>query len=88
MNKWQKEILQSQLNSEQEALKEIEKTYKAAIDQIDDKIAALMGRTDLENLQSIIYQLEYQKALKKQISGILDTMNMRFLKSMGTKEYM
>mgnify|MGYP004647205355 FL=1 len=75
MNKWQKEILQSQLNSEQEALKEIEKTYKAAIDQIDDKIAALMGRTDLENLQSIIYQLEYQKALKKQISGILDTMN-------------
>lgn len=75
MNKWQKQILQSQLNSEQEALNEIKKTYKAAIDQIDDKIAALMGRTDIENLQSIIYQVDYQKALKKQISGILDDMN-------------
>lgn len=75
MNKWQKQILQSQLNSEQEVLNEIKKTYEAAIEQIDDKIAALMGRTDLTNLQSIIYQVDYQKALKKQISAILDDMN-------------
>ncbi len=33
-----------------------------------------MGRTDGENLQSIVYQLNYQKALKTQINGILDNL--------------
>ena len=31
-----------------------------------------MSRTDTENLQSIVYQVQYQEALKTQISGILD----------------
>lgn len=31
-----------------------------------------MSRTDTENLQSIVYQTQYQEALKTQISGILD----------------
>lgn len=34
-----------------------------------------MGRTDTENLRSIIYQVEYQKALKSQIHAILDDLN-------------
>lgn len=72
MNKRQKEILQAQLDEEEKIIEEIKRTYERALRQIDSKIAALMGRTDLENLQSIIYQLDYQKALRAEISGILD----------------
>lgn len=75
MNSRQKEILQSQLDSEQSVLKKLRGIYKKALDDIDGNIAALMGRTDTENLQSVIYQLQYQKALKTQINGILDTLN-------------
>lgn len=75
MNKRQKEILQSQLDDEKEVINKLKKTYKAALDDIDNEIARLMGRTDTENLQSIIYQVEYQKALRGQISGILDKLN-------------
>ena len=75
MNKRQKEILQSQLDSEQAVLKKLKGIYKKALDDVNSNIAALMGRTDTENLQSVIYQLQYQKALKKQINGVLDTLN-------------
>lgn len=75
MNSRQKEILQSQLNDEEAVLKKLKGVYKKALDDIDDRISALMGRTDTENLQSIIYQVQYQKALKTQINGILDTLN-------------
>lgn len=75
MNERQKEILQSQLDGEQEILKKLKGIYKKALDDINDNIASLMGRTDTENLKSIIYQVDYQKALKSQISGILDALN-------------
>lgn len=75
MNKQQKEILQSQLSDEQEVLKKLKGIYRKALDDINGNIAALLGRKDTENLQSIIYQVEYQKSLKNQISGILDTLS-------------
>lgn len=75
MNKRQKEILLSQLNDEKQVIKELKKVYEKAEKDIDAKIAALLARTDVENLQSIIYQVDYQKALKKQIGAILDEMN-------------
>jgi len=75
MNSRQKEILQSQLDSEQAILKKLKGIYKKALDDVNNNIAALMGRTDTENLQSVIYQLQYQKALKTQINGVLDTLN-------------
>ena len=74
MNKQQKQVLEAQLKAEQQTLKKLQKVYKTALDDIDKNIAALMGRTDVENLQTIIYQKQYQEALKKQISGILDKM--------------
>lgn len=74
MNKQQKQVLEAQLKAEQQTLKKLQKVYKTALDDIDKNIAALMGRTDVENLQTIIYQKQYQEALKKQISGVLDTM--------------
>lgn len=75
MNKRQKEVQQSLLNEEKKILKNIKGIYGKALEDIDTKIADLMGRQDKENLQSIIYQVDYQKSLKTQINAILDTMN-------------
>lgn len=74
MNKRQKELLQLQLDNEKAVLKKLQGIYKKALDDVNNHIAALMGRTDSENLQSIVYQLNYQKALKTQINGILDNL--------------
>lgn len=75
MNNRQKEVQQSLLNEEKKILKNIKGIYNKALEDIDAKIADLMGRQDKENLQSIIYQVDYQKSLKTQINAILDTMN-------------
>lgn len=70
MKKYDKEIAQAQLDNEKAVLKALEDNYKDAIEEIDSKIANLMGRADAD-MQHVIYQVEYQKALKKQIEGIL-----------------
>lgn len=75
MNKRQKEVITAQLGSEQTVIRELKKAYAKALDDINAKLRDLMARTDTENLQSIIYQVDYQKALKAQISGILDVLN-------------
>lgn len=75
MNKRQKQVIQSQLNDEKATLNKLKGIYKKALDDVNDRLAALKGRADTENLQSVIYQIQYQEALKKQISGILDTLN-------------
>lgn len=75
MNNRQKEVQQSLLNDEKKIIKNIKGIYGKALEDIDAKIVDLMGRQDKENLQSIIYQVDYQKSLKTQINAILDTMN-------------
>lgn len=75
MNAIQKEIQQIYLNDEKKVLKDLRSVYKKALDDVNANIAALMGRTDTENLQATIYRLDYQKALRAQISGILDSLN-------------
>ena len=76
MNKRQKEIIASQLKDEKEVIARIKKLYEKALKDIDTKIKLLSMRPDFEqNLQSIVYQIDYQKALKKQINAILDMMN-------------
>ena len=75
MNKRQREYLKYTLLQEQEALEDLKKLYEKALRDINKQIALLMGRNDLENLASIIYQLDYQKALKKQVSAILDVLH-------------
>lgn len=74
MNKAQKEVQQSQLNDEKHIIKLLEKVYDKARQDCENKIRQLSSRTDLENLQSIIYQKQYQEALKKQLDGILDNL--------------
>lgn len=75
MNKRQKQVIQSQLNDEMATLNKLKGIYKKALDDVNDRLAALKGRAETENLQSVIYQIQYQEALKKQINGILDTLN-------------
>ena len=74
MNKRQKEIQQSFLDNEKAVLKKLEANYQDAIFEINDKIERLMARDDA-NLQNVIYQVEYQKALKKQVEGILESLH-------------
>ena len=75
MNSRQREYLKYTLHQEQEALEALKELYKKALNDINKQIALLMGRNDTENLASIIYQLDYQKALKKQVSAILDALH-------------
>lgn len=73
MNKQQKEVQQEFLNSEKEVLKHIQANYGDAIEEIENRIAILQAREDA-NLQHVIYQIDYQNALKEQIENILGKM--------------
>ena len=73
MNKRQKETAQAQLNNEKAVLKQLERNYADALEEVNSKIAELMGRADAD-MQHVIYQVDYQKALKAQIQGILKTL--------------
>ena len=77
MNKRQRQVQQSLLNSELEVIKELEKSYKQAVKDINRVIADLMARKDIENLQAIIYQIKYQNALKKELEGFLSVLHTR-----------
>ena len=77
MNKRQKQVQQSLLNSELEVIKELEKSYKQAIKDINRVIADLLARKDTENLQAIIYQIKYQNALKSELEGFLSVLHTR-----------
>lgn len=75
MNKRQKEILKLSLKREKQIISDLKKSYQKALDDINVKIADLIARSDVQNLQSIIYQVQYQKALKDQISAFLDVLH-------------
>lgn len=74
MNKRQKEVQQAFLESEKEVLSAIKKNYRDALKDIDEKIESLLARQD-SDMQYVIYQVEYQKALKAQVEGILDQLH-------------
>lgn len=77
MRKYEKEILQICFNDEVATLKQIEDIYKSALNLINQRIKMLRGGD--EDLQSKIYQLRYQQALKAQLETILERM--------GEKQY-
>lgn len=74
MNKRQKEVQQAHLDEEKKIIRQLKQVYRQAAKDCEAKIAELNSRTDMQNLQSIIYQKQYQQALKKQLDGILDTL--------------
>ena len=75
MNKRQKEIQKLALKREKQIIADLKKAYQKALQDINVKIADLMARTDVENLQSIIYQVQYQEALKSQINAFLEVLH-------------
>ena len=74
MNKKQKEVQQLFLEHEKEVLKKLEANYQDALSEINSKIELLMARQDAD-MQHVIYQVEYQKALKDQVSAILEQLH-------------
>ena len=62
------------LDNEKEVLKKIEANYEDALSEINSKIELLMARQDAD-MQHVIYQVEYQKALKDQVSAILEQLH-------------
>lgn len=89
MNKREKEIQQVHLNNEKAVLKKLEANYKDALGEINSKIEILMARQDAD-MQHVIYQVEYQKALKTQVQAILETLQTNEFETLSeylTKSY-
>lgn len=75
MNIRQKEVLQQELNNEKKTIKELEQVYQQAIKDCEKKIRELSMRSDMENIQNIIYQKQYQQAIKGQLEGVLSQLH-------------
>lgn len=73
LNKRQKEMLQVQIDNEKAVLKKLEGNYKDALDEINSKIELLLARQDAD-MQHVIYQVEYQRALRTQVQSILENL--------------
>lgn len=71
MNQAQKQVLATQLKSEEQCLKGLEAAYKQALNDISAEVKRLSGK---EQTKSVVYQLNYQKSLQAQVSAILDNM--------------
>ena len=70
MNKRQKEVQQQILNREKAVLSQLERNYRTALNDINQRIEQLLSRQDAD-MQHVIYQVEYQKALRSEVQGIL-----------------
>lgn len=75
MNAQEKLLAKTQLEKEQQVLKDLKAVYRKALKDVQANIAGLNARTDMQNIQSIIYQKKYQEALEQQIKDILDDLN-------------
>lgn len=74
MTKRQKEILKLNLKREQEVLDALEQAYEDASKTIAENIETLLEAYEQTGLRSKVYQLKYQKAMKKQIDGVLNAL--------------
>lgn len=72
MNKWEKEVAKSLFGSEKAILRELEKYYHDALADIEKKMQVLLADP---LTQSRAYRLDYQRALKKQVSDILNRLH-------------
>lgn len=70
----EKEVLLWQDKSEKAVLKMLEKHYKDALKDIEEKITAMMGRQDV-NLPHVIRRIEYQQMLKEQLQTALERLH-------------
>lgn len=75
MNSSEKKLAKKQLTEEQKVLKALKSIYNKSLQDVQKNIADLNSRTDMQNVQSIIYQRKYQEALETQIKVVLDNLN-------------
>lgn len=77
MNKAQKEVIEAQLRDEKRTLNDLKKVYEQAKADCAENIAKLNSRKGFEpeNLQTIIYQKNYQEAISEQVDGALKYLN-------------
>ena len=76
MNKNEKELIKTQLSDEQKTLKELKQVYQKASDDLADSIYGLDKKLgDDPNLQSVIYQKQYQEAIKTQVDEVLKNLS-------------
>lgn len=68
-------MLQAHLNNEKRTLSELKQVYTQALKDCEKRIKELSMRTDMENIQSIVYQKQYQQAIKGQLEGILEQLH-------------
>lgn len=77
------------LDNEKETLNQIKANYADALEEIENRIAILQARDDAD-LQHVIYQVEYQKALKVQVQTVLEQLqnnNFETVSDYLTKSY-
>ena len=72
MNKRQKEVIQLSLNDEKAVLESLKNNYTSALVDIKRNIRELQANP---LTQSKAYQLEFQKQLEKQLTGIIDNLS-------------
>lgn len=72
MNKREKEVAKYLLDREKSVLKKIESQFKAALDSINLRIAAMQAE---EMTASRVLRVNYQKTLKKQVAAILEKLH-------------
>lgn len=72
MNKRQKEVIAASLDDEKAVLQALEKNYTTALADIKRNIKELQANP---LTQSKAYQLEFQKQLEKQLTGIVDNLH-------------
>lgn len=70
----EKEVLIWQDKSEKAVLKALQKHYQEALQNVDKRIAEMLGRNDA-NLPNVIRRVEYQKFIKAQITAALETLH-------------
>lgn len=71
MNKYEKEVEKTLLKNEKNVLKQIQEIYIQALADVKGRLRILQAR---EETQSVIYQINYQKSLEKQINGIISVL--------------
>lgn len=72
MLKLEKEVFEKLLTDEESVIKDLEKSFQRALQDIETKIKILQAD---EMTQSKIYQIQYQRALKAQIEGIVEKLH-------------
>lgn len=73
MNKREKEVIAAQLEDEEKVIRQLERHYRLALDDVELVIRLLQSD---EQTQSKIHRINYQKKLKAQLEAILEKMRM------------